>query len=239
MANIVHWPVQLLTPESSPFDPVPFSRGTNPSLGGMSRATRSDRGWWRGSYNNIVFRRGNHNQTRTWNAIRVALGGMPGLVAVPVCSTAFWAGLGIARFPVNITPHDDGTTFDDGSGYAQGNVRLEMATFAPLGATVVTLRLLDIALAGSIRFSYQHAMYETGRVLAQPASDTYQVEVFPSIRMPIPAGAMLETERPTVLCRLASDSEMTRDPGVTGTQSASVNFVEAADFWNDLAVGAA
>lgn len=234
MADIIHWPSKLLKPQSSPFDVRPFTRTGGRSLGGLTRSTKSDRGWWVGSYNNILFRRGNFDQQRTWNALRVALDGSSGLVAVPVCSTALWAGMDIDKFPVHELPHDDDTFFDDDTGYAQGNVRLEMASFAPIGSPIVTLRLWDLDRVDGVRFSYQHAMYETGRVLARPTSNTFQVEVFPAVRAPIPADALLEAERPTVLCHLASDSEMDRDPG--GAYP-SVGFVEAVDYWNDLARG--
>lgn len=238
MADIIHWPAALLTPQSSPFDVRPFSRTGGRSLGGISRTAKSDRGWWVGGYNNIVFRRSLQGaQSRTWNALRVAIGGSSGLVAVPVCSTALWTGLGISDFPRSGIPHDDDTFFDDDTGYTQGNVLLEMASFAPIGATVVTLRLIDLPDPSGVRFSYQHAMYETGRVLSQPTSNTFQVEIFPAIRAPIPADAILEAERPTVLCHLATDAEMDRDPGLTGTGRPSVSFIEAVDYWNDLALG--
>lgn len=237
MADIIHWPAALLVPQSSPFDLRPFSRSGGRSLGGISRTARSDRGYWVGSYNGIVFRRSNFDQARTWNALRVAIGGAAGLVAVPVCSTSLWAGLGIESFAPVETTHDDETLFDDDTPYVQGNVQLEMASFAALGSTVVTLRLVDLENVSGVRFSYQHAMYETGRVLSQPTATTYQVEIFPAIRAPIPADAILEAERPTVLCHLASDTEMDRDPTVTGTGRPSVGFVEAVDYWNDLALG--
>jgi hypothetical protein len=238
MADIIHWPAALLVPQSSPFDLRPFSRSGGRSLGGVSRTARSDRGYWVGSYNGIVFRRGTQGaQQRTWSALRVAIGGAAGLVAVPVCSTSLWAGLGIESFAPVETTHDDDTLFDDDTPYVQGNVQLEMASFAALGSTVVTLRLVDLDQVSGVKFSYQHAMYETGRVLSQPGAGLYQVEIFPAIRAPIPADAALETERPTVLCHLASDTEMNRDPTVTGTGRPSVEFVEAVDYWNDVALG--
>jgi hypothetical protein len=236
MADILEWPAGLLTPQSSPFDHRPFSRTGGRSLGGLQRSVRTDRGWWVGSYQNVVFRRGNFDQQRTWNALRVALGGTAGLIAVPVCSTALWARMGI-DFNREGVPHDDDTPFDDETLYVQNSVLVEMASFAPISATVVTLRLLDHDLPGSIRFSYQHAMYETGRILGQPGPGLYQVEIFPAIRAPIPAGAMLETDRPTVLCHLASDAEMDLDMGATRNPRPSVGFVEATDHWNDLALG--
>lgn len=238
MTDIIHWPASLLTPQSSPFDVRPFSRSGGRTLGGLQRTTKTDRGWWVGSYNNIVFRLARQaDQSRVWNALRVALGGSTGLIAVPVCSTRLWAGMGVDSFKQPELPHDDDTFFDDASGYTQGNVLLEMATFAPLGATVVTLCLVDMPAPSGIRFSYQHAMYETGRVLSEPGSGLYQVEIFPAIRAPILPNAILEVERPTVLCHLASDVEMDRDPGAIGNAMSTVNFVEAVDYWNDLALG--
>lgn len=235
MVDIIHWPGSLLTPESSPFNVRPFSRTGGRTLGGLSRSIKTDRGWWIGSYNNIVFRRTGYDQIRTWNALRVAIGGMSGLVAVPVCSTELWAGMGL-EFGAKV-PHDDDTPFDDETFYDQGAVQLEMASYAPLGSSVVTLRLIDLPDPSGVRFSYQHAMYETGRVLEQPTTQTYRVEVFPAIRAPIPADAILETEKPTVLCRLASDGEMDIDLGIYRIPRPSVNFIEATDYWNDLARG--
>ncbi|MFD2646387.1 hypothetical protein ACFSX5_01105 [Devosia albogilva] len=79
-------------------------------------------------------------------------------------------------------------------------------------------------------------MYETGRILAQPSEDTFQVEIFPAVRMAIPAGAQLEAEKPTVLCHLATDAEMDLEFPAAGMARPSVNFVEAVDVWNALAL---
>jgi len=234
--EIITWPARTLTPQSSPFDLRPFSRSGGRTLGGVSRSVRTDRGYWSGSYNNIVFRRSDFDQQRTWNALSVALAGMTGLIAVPVCSTALWAGLGVSRFGVMV-PHGDGTPHSDGSLYRQNSIDLVMSSAAQIGQTVVTLRLLDLPTPTGIRFSYRHGMYQTGRVLAELSGGRFQVEVFPAIRAPIPAGAPLETEFPTVLCHLASDGEMDIDMGLTRTPRPSVRFVEAVDYWNDLALG--
>lgn len=238
MVDFIHWPASLLTPLSSPFDPRPFSRMSPRSLGGVGRSTRTDRGFWTGSYNSIIFRRGpQFAQRRVWNAIRTALGGMPGLIVVPVCASHVWAAEGFKDFASVITTHDDDTTFDDDTGYSQGVIDIQMASYAPLGATIVTLRLVNAPTASGIRFSYQHAMYETGRILAQTSEDTFQVEVFPAIRMPIPAAAQLNADRPTVLCHLASDTEMDIEFPAANMPRPSVSFVEAVDYWNSLAIG--
>lgn len=193
-----------------------------------------------GSLNGIIFRRGlQFDQARAWTRLRVDLGGQAGLVAVPVCSTRYWAAEGFKDFTPGLYPHDDDTAFDDDTLYYEGRIRIEMAAFAPLSSTVVTLRLVDAPTAAGIRFSYQHAMYETGSIIEQTDDDTYRVPVFPAIRQAIPAGAWLEADRPTVLCRLASDNELDIEFPSAGMPRPSVNFVEAVDVWNDLAIEAA
>lgn len=238
MVDFIHWPAKVLKPQSSPFDQRPFTRMGGRTLGGIARSVRTDRGFWTGSYNNILFRRGEQfAQRRVWNAIRTALGGTAGLVVVPVCASHVWAADGFKDFAPSITTHDDDTTFDDDTGYSQGLIDIQMASYAPLGATIVTLRLIHAPTASGIRFTYQHAMYETGRILAQPSENTFQVEIFPAIRMPIPSNAQLEADRPTVLCHLASDTEMDIEFPAANMPRPSVSFVEAVDYWNSLAIG--
>lgn len=240
MVDFVHWPASALTPQSSPFDPRPFTRSGGRSLGGIGRYTRTDLGYWVGSYNGVAFRRGQRSeQAREWNKLRTAIRGQAGLVVVPVCATHFWAAPGFSDFASALYTHDDDTTFDDDTHYSEGAVHIEMAAFAPLGSTVVTLRLVDAPTAEGIRFSYQHAMYETGALIEQTGADTYRVPIFPAIRQAIPADAWLEADRPTLLCRLASDAEMDIAFGAGGMPRPTVNFVEAVDFWNDLALEAA
>lgn len=238
--DFIHWPAELLTPQSSPFDQRPFTRSGGRTLGGLSRFTRTDRGFWIGSYKGIIFRRGHQSeQARAWTKLRTYLGGQAGLVAVPVCSTRYWAAEGYTDFTPGLYPHDDDTPFDDDTLYSEGRIRIEMALFAPLSSTTVTLRLVDAPTAGGIRFSYQHAMYETGEVIEQTGEDTYRVPVFPAIRQAIPADAWLEADKPTVLCRPASDSELDLEFPGAGMPRPTINFVEAVDVWSDLALEAA
>lgn len=235
MVDIVHWPAGVLPPQSSPFDIRPFTRSGGRSLGGVQRVARTDRGYWVGSYTNVVFRRSRYEQERVWRALRVALSGMAGLIAVPVCSTATWAKQGL-DFGTT-APHDDNAPFDDGAFYAQPSIEARVVTAASIGATSVVLQLSGQNDLTGIRFGYGYAMYETGRVISSPAPGQYQVEIFPAIRAPIPPGALLETDRPVVLCRLATDAEMDIDMMVTRLPRPTVNFVEAVDYWNDLALG--
>lgn len=235
MADIIHWPYKLLVPETATVATVPFSRSGGRSLGGLSRSARSDRGYWRASLSNVFLY--SADQRRTWDAIDAALSGSPGLVAVPgwAFETAPFAN-GVYVKPVEL-PHGDDTFFDDGTGYSQGQIAIEMASFAPISATVVTIRIIagDPNPSG-IRFGYQYALYKTGRVIEQVAADTWRVEITPSIRAPIPAGAMLEADEPMVLCHLAQDDGMNRTISAPRPDRPSVEFIEAVDFWSDQAL---
>jgi len=108
---------------------------------------------------------------------------------------------------------------------------------AAIGATVVNLLLVDGAedLSG-IRFSYNDALYETGRPISQTGA-VWQVPIFPAIRAQIPSGAQLEVTSPTCLVKLATDREMDVTISVSGFDQRDVSFVEAVDYWSDLANG--
>ncbi|MEQ1956018.1 hypothetical protein [Mesorhizobium sp. CN2-181] len=233
---MLFWPKCTLPPRSTPANPLPFTRGGGPTLGGFERSTKTDKGSWAIELQGISIGGLDYGKKRTWNALRVALGGRAGLIVVPVWSwdTAPYAS---GKFERKILlPHDDGTSFDDGSLYEQGAIDVVMEETATISQNVVTLRRVKAAddLAG-IRFSYQHALYETG-----PAIDIdgnlWTVPVFPSIRATIPAGAALECDEPTCLVHLAEDRGMDIAQGKRERQDVSVSFVEAADYWNDLAV---
>jgi len=236
MADILMWP-DTLTPLRPSFDPRPFSRGGR-SLGGVKRTVRTDRGYWVGSYGGVLFRRATQfDQIRAWTQLRVSLAGTAGLVAVPVCSTRHWAKRpNFTDFSGNLTPHDDGTPFDDETLYSENIIGLLMHSAAAIGDTTVTLRIISAPTVTGIRFSYQHAMYETGRVIEEVTSTAFRVEIFPAIRAPIAAGEELDTDRPTCLCHLATDTEMDIEFPETGMPRPTVNFVEACDYWNDLAL---
>lgn len=237
MADYLNWPTNLLRPAKATASPVAFTRSGGRSLGGIERTTRTDRGYWRISLSDITV--WSSEMRRTWNAIRTQLNGRAGIVAVPAWSfdSAPYAS-GQRENPI-LTPHEDGSTFDDGTEYLQGAIDIEMASFAPLGSTVATLKLVKASSASGIRFSYQHALYETGAILAQPAEDTFQVSIFPAVRQAIPANASLECDVPTCLVHLADDRGMDIDLSAGEIDAASVEFVEAVDYWNDLALEAA
>lgn len=235
--EFIHWNVDLLPAQSSPFNPVPFTRNGGRSLGGLSRYTKTDRGYWSGSLTGIAFRRGRQfEQAREWNILRTYLSGQAGLVVVPVCATRLLVDKPqLVDMHAQLLPHDDETPFDDDTEYYEGAAHIEAAAYASLGATVITLRSVSGHPLEGIRFSHQHAMYETGRAIARPGANEMTVPIFPAVRRAIPGGTWLEADRPTLLCRLASDSEMDLEFPAANMPRPSVKFVEAVDVWNDLA----
>lgn len=144
---------------------------------------------------------------RAWNKTRVYLGGTAGLAIIPVWS--------------------DEANEDD--------LEVKLAVAAALGATSVQLRLVDGTTLEGIRFSYQNALYETGPATSI-VGDVWTVPVFPAIRAAIPDESDLETDLPTCLVRLASDRQMDAGRSAGGFDLADVAFVEAADYWADLAL---
>nr|WP_210339585.1 hypothetical protein [Ensifer sp. ENS07] len=216
-------------------NPVPFSRTGGRTINGLERTIRTDRGFWSIALNGVLL----HTvaQRRAWNALRTGLGGRSGLIAIPAWSwdTAPYASGSIEQDLM--TTHSDGTPFSDGTLYSQGSIAVRCAVTAEIGASTVKLSPLSAEpdLAG-VRFSYNHALYETG-----PAIDTsgsvWTVPVFPAIRATIPATADLEFNRPTCLVHLQDDRGMDVSMNPSKISEHSVNFVEAVDYWSDLAAG--
>lgn len=235
MSDILVWPYELLVPAECKPMIVPFSRSGGASLGGVTPAIRTDLGWWTVELTDISLRWLEHR--RTFDAIAQYLGGRSGIIAVPAWSidTAPYAS-GCYEEPPEV-PHSDGASFSDGSLYWQGAVSIVSVGVTPIGATTMKLKLIKGAadLSG-VRFSYRHALYQTGRVESVDG-DVWTVRISPSIRAEIPDGADLEFDRPTCLCRLSSDDGMQRVGNNTGVATTTVSFVEATDVWSRLALG--
>jgi len=233
MSEPLIWP-SLLVPAQIEVNPTPFSRSGGVSLGGLERVIRTDRGWWEVAYKGVALY--DDGQRRAWNRLRVSLSGMAGSVAVPIWSfdSAPWLpGTVNGKF---LTPHSDGSPFSDGSMYSQPGIVVEMAVAAEVGDTSVALRLVyGIEELAGTRFSYQHALYETGRVISI-VDDVWTISVFPAIRADIPVDAALEFDLPTCLVRLATDREMDVSLTAGSFDRADVSFTEDCAHWNDLAV---
>lgn len=231
--TVIHlWPESLAPAQIAP-NQVAFSRSGGRSLGGLERTIRTDRGWWTIDYKGVML--SSTAIRRTWNAIRTSLGGMAGLLAIPVLSydsNGEPAGTVGGRL---LIPHSDGTGFSDGSYYTQPAIVVEMAAAASLGDTSISLRIVsNIDELSGVRFSYNHALYETGNPTSI-VDDVWTVDIFPAIRADIPEDAVLEFDVPTCLVHLANDRAMDLSFSAGKLDRVDVSFVEAVDYWNDLA----
>ncbi|AYD00030.1 hypothetical protein [Neorhizobium sp. NCHU2750] len=237
MTIIPVWPVGVLRPQSSSVNPVPFSRG-NTTLGGQHVSTNTDAGFWSIKLENIPLRNRDRDQWRCWNAIRSILKGTPGRIAVPAMSShsaPYVSGKWEASPEV---PHDDDTLFDDDTPYVQGAISVVSVGVTDINAGTMKMRIINgyDDLSG-VRFSYEHALYETGRILSEE-DGVWEVEITPPVRAVIPAGADLEFDEPTCLCCLEVDSGMDLANALVGKSVlATVNFIEDTDYWNRLALG--
>lgn len=237
MVDILEWPSFHLVPGNCAVNPVPFTRSGGRALGGQRPATRTDRGWWNVVLENITIR--NQDQRRTWNAIRTMLSGSAGLIAVPAWSfdSAPYVDGGDHRGRPILTPHSDDASFGDGAHYQQRRIVVRMAEDAPIGATQCKLEIVEAEqnLVG-VRFSYDHALYETGHAI-EAEGDFWTVRLSTHVRATIPAGAELEFDMPTCLCRLAEDRGMDLRLGSAKIDTVSVAFEEATDYWSNKAAG--
>jgi hypothetical protein len=205
---IVTWPTTTLRPAQILANPVPFTRSGGRSLGGIERVTRTDRGYWSIVYKSVLL--SNPSERQYFNAIRTTLNGMAGSLTVPVWS------------------HD--------SNGAESSIVVTMAAAASVGDTQVTLELgSGIDNLAGVRFSYNHALYETGFAI-DIYDDQWIVPIFPALRADIAADAVLEFDSPTCLVKLASDREMDVSLTAGMVDRADVSFIEDVEYWNDLAI---
>jgi hypothetical protein len=235
MAEIITWPICVLRPQTVSANLVAYTRSGGRTLGGVEPATRTDLGYWAIDYGNVVMRNKTREAWQTWQAIRQKLGGKSGLIAVRVRSSLSAPYVSGEFEPVIDTEHGDDTPFGDGTPYVQGAISVVTDGVTAVGATSIRLRIInaDANLVG-VRFSYEHALYETGPV-TEIDGDIWTVPISPSVRALIPAGSDLEFDQPTCLCHLVDDRGMDIDQNAVSKQAApSVSFVEAVDYWSNL-----
>ena len=235
MVDFLVWPISILRPTAIEPNVVAFSRSGGVTLGGIQRVTRTDLGFWSIGYKGVSLY--NPRNRQTWNAIRNHAGGMAGMFAVPVPSfdSAPWPeGAVNGRI---LTSHSDGTPFSDGTLYSQSAIGVTLAVAAAIGDTEVSLRIgSGITDLTGVRFSREHALYETG-FPTSIVDDVVTVPIAPAIRVAIPADADLEFGMPTCLVHLATDSEMDVRLSAGRFDQRDVSFIEATDYWNDIIDG--
>ncbi len=235
MADIVIWPRDLLIPKECRPNLVPFTRTGGRSLGGVMPTVRTDLGFWSIELNGLLLE--TRAKMRTFEAIKDMLGGSAGSVAVPIYAFDRAPYVDGIYLPPATVPHDDETPFDDGAEYQQGQISIISVGLTPLGATTIRLSVLqgDTNLDG-VFFSYNHALYRTGRIIEQDGS-VVTMKISPTVREVIPDGAALEFDQPTCLCTLADDRGMDNGSNINGYDLVSVTFSEDTDYWNQLALG--
>nr|CAD6417690.1 hypothetical protein REQ54_01739 [Rhizobium sp. Q54] len=234
MAVIV-WPEKLLSPLESRAYLVPFTRSGGRTLGGVKPSTRTDLGHWRIDILGIPMH--GQDKRRTWDAISAYLGGSSGRIAIPAWAMDSAPYASGKEEPLIEVPHSDGSTFSDGSQYQQNAISVVSVGVTAIGATVMSMRLINGAadLSG-VRFSYNHALYQTGQVVSVE-DDIWTVRITPSVRELIPAGADLEFDRPTCVCNLMEDDGMQRSMNADRFERSSVSFVEDTYYWSQVALG--
>lgn len=237
MARIIEWPADLLQPENTIVDVVPFTRTGGRAIGGAKPAYRTDLGYWRVDLENVAI--WTKAQRRTWDAISALLGGSSGRIAVPIWSmdSAPYRVDQCRWSPDVLVPHSDDTPFDDGSLYWQSSISIKSAGVTGIGATVMSMRIIDASpdISGA-RFSYEHAAYKVAQIL-DVADDIITVQITPAVAALIPNDADLEFHRPTCVCNLDTDTGMRRGMRHDGVELISVSFIEDTRYWNDLAAG--
>ena len=166
METILEWPICVLRPQQGAPNPVPFTRSGGRSLGGVDPAIRTDLGFWLIDYQNVVLQNRRRDQWQTWQAIRSYLSGRTGLIAVPVRSSLSAPYVSGAFEEMPETPYEDDTEYDDDTPHVQGAISIVTDGVTLIGATTIRLRIINAAanLVG-VRFSYQHALYETGPLI--------------------------------------------------------------------------
>lgn len=233
--SILVWPHKLLTPAECRAYVNPFTRSGGRTLGGLKISTRTDLGYHTIELVNIPLY--TTAQKRTFDAIGNHLGGSSGRIAVPAWSMDSAPYASGNEEPLVQATHQDGSLFSDGASYEQGAISIVSHGITALGATAMSMRIINAAadLSG-LRFSYNHALYTTGQALSVDG-DIWTLSITPSIRQVIPHGAELEFDRPTCVARLVEDNAMKRSINVNRLDAVSVTFEEDTDYWYRLAKG--
>jgi hypothetical protein len=235
MSEVLIWPADLLVPENTDADVVPFNTSSGRMIGGAKPSYNKGDGFWKIELQNIVLM--SPEQRRTWDAISVHLKGSAGRIAVPIWSmdSAPYPNSDCGWEDESHITHSDGSGFSDGTTYLQSPISIVAHGVAGAGLTVMKMRLINAGadITGS-RFSYRHAAYKIGQVV-EIVDDVWTVYITPPIAMTIPDGADLEFHRPTCIAKLENDTGMKRGMKANGFESLSVTFLEDVEYWVELA----
>lgn len=170
--------------------------------------------------------------TLAWRAVRQICDGGVNAIVVPRNDALFrpWPA-GLAQTAGLSIPHDDGSFFDDDSGYYQSVINIT-ADAADLRATSLDITINYAGeLLGGESFSIEHdvadwRVYEISTI--DQTDDTHATIRFnPPLREAIAGVTQLEFDRPRCLMRLGKTNSMDLSVAPWTFNTASVDFIEA------------
>jgi len=216
----VRWPVAVLRPQNVAFDLAPRSLAGPSSVSGKTQVVSSDAGIWKATFGNIVIRR--REEVLMHRALAAILEGRAGTILVPLCRAYQPIPADIAGMEEE-TPHEDGSFFDDGSGYVGAIVDVSAQAPAPVRAVSMTV---TVTRAGDIQpgqhFSIRERLYRIRGFDASTGAMTFR----PPLREAVSVGEALNFDDPVCRMRLATDDAMDLDLSLRRFGTPTVNFIE-------------
>jgi hypothetical protein len=221
----IMWPIDALAPRDVAFDIASRSIRAPATISGFSQVVASDAGIWKATLANI--RVHGRENVLAFRAIANLLEGQANPILIPLCrgyqpipEGAVEAGL------YDEFPHDDGSFFDDDTGYI-GQV-INVTAAGPASARAVSLPV-TITYAGTIEpgqhFSIGERLYRV-RTVTYAGVSSATITFRPPLREAVESGEPLNFDNPVCRMRLASDQEMDLMLQLRKSSSPTVNFIE-------------
>lgn len=223
----VHFPLLLLHEASHDWNIVGSVMSAGQTAAGAVDVRSDGGGFWSASLNDTQL--WERNLPLLWRAVRQLANGGIGQIIVPRCDQLQPWPNGVTSY--GSTGFGDGALFDDGSGFTQPVIDVQVVGGAGLRATGITLQLNNCAaLVGGEAFSIEHPtfgwrMYEIATVM--PASGAvYAVTFNPPLREALAGGEAVEFDRPRCVMKLAGAGAMNLNLTVLPYSKGTSKFVE-------------
>lgn len=197
--------------------------------GQPSRARTDGGGFWVCAWNSVFLH--SFDQHRAWDAINGLIGDGVTPIIIPGSNIlAPWPldGQGNPIRSVGDVFFDDGTTFDDGTGFYQPVIRIEAAGSASLRDRTLAINPLQCGpLRGGEPFSIVHPIAGKHRYrIVGIDLDAGTISVDPGFRDDVSIGDELDFENPGSLMTLADPAAMPHAIEAPHTSSTQAMFIE-------------
>ena len=215
------WPRKILQPQQPRPHYLSHMNISGPvSNAGLSDVISGDAGFWRCTYASIIVT--TRDRVITWRGIAAKLQGRLNPILVPYCG-AYQPLVGSPSAPV---PHDDGSFFDDGTGYVGSRTQVVLTADVAKRAVSCTVDVIaaDTLQPGQV-FSLGERLYQITDVVDLTGT-LKQLSFMPPAREAVTADTELEFTNPVCRMRLASDDAMALDLDMNKRGFPSVDFVE-------------